>query len=50
MVERLFGTKGAGQEDLIFKLASDVHTDQATEIARMERMLAGMSPAEPRTP
>lgn len=44
MVEGLFGTHGAGQDDLIFKFASDVHTDQTTEIARMERMLAALAP------
>lgn len=50
MVETLFGSQGAGQEDLIFKLASDVHTDQVTEIARMERMLAERAPATPSAP
>ena len=50
MVETLFGSQGAGQEDLIFKLASDVHTDQVTEIARMERMLAELASAAPPAP
>ena len=50
MVETLFGSQGAGQEDLIFKLASDVHTDQVTEIAHMERMLAGLAGAAPSAP
>lgn len=42
MVHDLFGTDGAGQGDLIFKLASDIQVDQITEIARMERMLEAM--------
>jgi uncharacterized protein (DUF305 family) len=42
MVSELFATHGAGQDDEIFKLASDVQVDQATEIARMERMLSAM--------
>jgi uncharacterized protein (DUF305 family) len=39
MVKDLFGTYGAGQDEVIFKFASDVNVDQTTEIARMERML-----------
>ncbi|MEP6602269.1 MAG: DUF305 domain-containing protein [Nitrospirota bacterium] len=39
MVKELFDTYGAGQDQTIFKVASDVNTDQNTEIARMERML-----------
>jgi uncharacterized protein (DUF305 family) len=39
MVERLFATDGAAQDDEAFKLASDVHVDQTTEIARMQGML-----------
>ena len=40
MVEQLFATEGAAQDSFVFKLANDVHVDQLTEIARMERMLA----------
>jgi uncharacterized protein (DUF305 family) len=40
MVNRLYGTRGAGQDDIIFKLASDISADQTTEIARMQRLLA----------
>lgn len=40
MVRDLFATDGAGQDELVFKFASDVQVDQSTEIARMERMLA----------
>ena len=39
MVKDLFATPGAGQDDLTFKLASDINVDQTTEVARMERML-----------
>jgi uncharacterized protein (DUF305 family) len=45
MVKELFGTPGAAQDDTVFKFADDVGVDQTTEIARMERMLAGL-PAE----
>jgi uncharacterized protein (DUF305 family) len=40
MVKELFATPGAGQDELVFKFASDVNVDQTTEIARMQRMLA----------
>lgn len=39
MVKELFGTTGAGQDETVFKFASDVSVDQTTEIARMEKML-----------
>lgn len=42
MVSDLFATYGAGQDELTFKFASDVNVDQTTEIARMEKMLAGV--------
>ncbi|MCH8123989.1 MAG: DUF305 domain-containing protein [Bacteroidetes bacterium] len=47
MVDELFSKDGAGQDELAFKLASDINVDQITEIARMERMLrilTGKSP------
>jgi uncharacterized protein (DUF305 family) len=40
MVKELFAADGSGQNEIVFKFASDVNTDQSTEIARMERMLA----------
>jgi len=43
MVHDLFGTAGAGEDELSFKLASDIRVDQATEIARMQKMLAALS-------
>ena len=45
MVKELFSTQGAGQDETVFKFASDVNVDQSTEIARMEKMLAAMPPA-----
>ena len=39
MVKDLFATYGAGQDETVFKFASDVNVDQTTEIARMQRML-----------
>ena len=44
MVNDLFAVPGAGQDETVFKFASDVHTDQTTEIARMERMLEEFKP------
>lgn len=44
MVEQLFGSQGAGQDEDMFKFASDVHVDQITEIERMEGMLASLPP------
>jgi uncharacterized protein (DUF305 family) len=45
MVHELFGTDGAGLDDVVFKLASDIQVDQLTEIARMELMLEEISDA-----
>jgi uncharacterized protein (DUF305 family) len=42
MVRSLFGTDGAGQDERIFKFASDVNVDQSTEIERMRTMLAAL--------
>ena len=39
MVQQLFSTYGAGQDETIFKMATDINVDQKTEIARMHRML-----------
>lgn len=41
MVERLFGTPGAGQDSEIYAFATDVDTDQRAEIARMRALLRG---------
>lgn len=40
MVHELFATDGAANDELAFKLASDIQADQTTEIARMEKLLA----------
>ena len=42
MVDDLFATYGAGQDETVFKFASDVHVDQSTEIARMQQILASI--------
>ncbi|MGH7482436.1 MAG: DUF305 domain-containing protein, partial [Longimicrobiales bacterium] len=42
MVDDLFSIDGAGQGDRIFKLASDIGADQASEIDRMQSMLYDM--------
>jgi len=39
MVTDLFAADGAGQDEAVFKLASDIQVDQLTEIARMGLML-----------
>jgi uncharacterized protein (DUF305 family) len=53
MVKELFAAQGAGQDETVFKFASDVQVDQTTEINRMLEMLFALgsnpSPA-PRRP
>jgi uncharacterized protein (DUF305 family) len=44
MVQDLFGSQGAGQDETVFKFANDVSVDQSTEIARMEKMVAALGP------
>jgi uncharacterized protein (DUF305 family) len=44
MVEKLLGSPGAAQDEIVFKFASDVFADQSTEIDRMQKMLAAISP------
>lgn len=39
MVKELLGSTGAAQDDVVFKLASDINVDQTTEIDRMQKML-----------
>lgn len=43
MVKDLFSSYGAGQDELVFKFASDVNVDQTTEINRMEQMLLAIA-------
>jgi uncharacterized protein (DUF305 family) len=40
MVDQLFKSYGAAQDETVFRFASDVFADQGTEIERMEKMLA----------
>ena len=44
MVQQLFDTNGAAQEQSVYKLASDVSADQTSEITRIEKMLASLTP------
>jgi len=39
MVDDLFASYGALQDDDVYKLASDIHADQSIEIERMQKML-----------
>ena len=39
MVDVLFASYGAAQDEVVFKFASDVYADQSTEINRMTEML-----------
>ena len=48
MVHELFATDGAAQDELIFRLASDIQVDQITEINRMQQMLDALSTPRPR--
>jgi uncharacterized protein (DUF305 family) len=43
MVHSLVESKGAGQDETVFKFAGDVEVDQTTEVARMQRMLVVQS-------
>jgi uncharacterized protein (DUF305 family) len=47
MVDQLFASPGAGQDVNIFRYASDVSSDQTTEIDRMHTMLASLQPDQP---
>ena len=42
MVRTLFSSSGAGQDETVFKFASDVEVDQSTEIRRMFSMMLEM--------
>jgi len=41
MVDVLFKSYGAAQDEKVFKFANDVYADQSTEITRMQKMLEG---------
>jgi uncharacterized protein (DUF305 family) len=49
MVDALFASQGAAQDEDVFKFAVDVHADQTTEIDRMRSMLEA-HPSGGRTP
>jgi uncharacterized protein (DUF305 family) len=42
MVDQLFASYGAAQDETVFRFASDVYADQTTEIDRMQQMLASV--------
>ena len=42
MVDQLFGSAGGGEDEPVFRIASDVYADQTTEIDRMQKMLAAL--------
>ena len=44
MVDQLFGSQGAAQDETVFRLASDVYADQSTEIERMQKMIDALPP------
>lgn len=45
MVDKLFASPGAGQDEVVFRFASDVYADQTTEIEHMKNMLAALPPS-----
>jgi uncharacterized protein (DUF305 family) len=44
MVDKLEGTDGADQDEIVFKFSNDVQADQTTEIDRMQQMLDALPP------
>lgn len=50
MVKTLFNAPGAGQDETIFKFASDVEADQGTEIKRMLTLMLDLGFAPPPPP
>jgi uncharacterized protein (DUF305 family) len=44
MVDELLASPGAAQDDVVYRMASDVYADQTTEIERMQKMLATVPP------
>jgi uncharacterized protein (DUF305 family) len=49
MVDSLFNTPGAAQDEIVFKFANGVQVDQTTEIDRFEQMLEALPPAKPKS-
>jgi uncharacterized protein (DUF305 family) len=48
MVNKLFGSSGAANDDFVYKMASEIHAEQETEIERMKLMLASLPSGENR--
>jgi uncharacterized protein (DUF305 family) len=48
MVDQLFASQGAGQDETVFRMASDIYADQTTEIERMQRMLDALPSGDQR--
>ena len=48
MVNKLFGSAGAANDDFVYKMGSDIHAEQETEIERMKLMLASLPSGENR--
>jgi uncharacterized protein (DUF305 family) len=44
MVDQLWGSYGALQDEMVFRLAQDIYADQTTEIERMQKLLAALAP------
>lgn len=49
MVDSLFKTPAAAQDEVVFKFANDVHADQSTEIDRMKQMLEALAVRKPQS-
>lgn len=47
MVNKLFASDGAGQDETVFRLGSDIYADQSSEVRRMQAMLDALPPASP---
>jgi uncharacterized protein (DUF305 family) len=45
MVNELLASPGSAQDDVVYRMSSDVYADQTTEIERMGKMLATVPPA-----
>jgi uncharacterized protein (DUF305 family) len=43
MVKQLFDSHGAGQDETVFRFATDVNVDQETEIERMQKLLVSLT-------
>jgi uncharacterized protein (DUF305 family) len=47
MVDQLMDAPGAAQDDTVFRLASDIQSEQSSEIRRMQQMLDALPPEDP---